>query len=64
MMSVAPQLHFVHHSAVCTIYLEAIMTMTIVSFYIDFSKMFKEWFANIDVYRGLSHEEKQDLMNW
>lgn len=40
------------------------MTMTIVSFYIDFTKTFKEWFANIDVYHGLSQEDKQDLMNW
>ncbi len=40
------------------------MTMIIVSCYVDFSKMFKEWFANLDVYHGLNQEEKQDLMNW
>jgi hypothetical protein len=40
------------------------MTMTIVSFYVDFSKMFKEWFAKMDVYHGLSQDDKQDLMNW
>ncbi len=40
------------------------MTMTIVSFYIDFITMFKEWFANVDVYHGLSQADKQDLMNW
>lgn len=40
------------------------MTMTIISFYTDFSKTFKEWFANVDIYNGLSQEDKQDLMNW
>lgn len=40
------------------------MTMTIVSFYIDFRKMFKEWLANVDICNGLSQEDKQDLMNW
>lgn len=40
------------------------MTMTIISFYIDFSKMFKEWLAKVDVCNGLSREDKQDLMNW
>ncbi|HWU97278.1 MAG TPA: hypothetical protein VN114_02110 [Oxalicibacterium sp.] len=40
------------------------MTMTIVSFYIDFSKMFKEWIGKVDIYNGLSHEAREDLINW
>lgn len=40
------------------------MTMTIISFYIDFSKMFKEWIASVDIYCGLSQQDKQDLINW
>ncbi len=40
------------------------MTMTIVSFYLDFNAAFKEWIANFDLYRGLSRQDKQDLINW
>lgn len=40
------------------------MTMTIVSFYIDFSKMFKDWIGSLDVYRGLSKQDREDLINW
>lgn len=40
------------------------MTMTIVSFYIDFTKIFKEWIGNLDIYNGLSHEDRKDLINW
>lgn len=40
------------------------MTMTIISFYIDFSKMFKEWINNVDLYHGLSKQDREDLITW
>lgn len=40
------------------------MTTTIVTFYLDINKAFKDWIANVDLFRGLSQEDRQDLINW
>lgn len=39
------------------------MTMTIVAFYLDFSKNFKSLFAGLHA-STLTREERQELINW
>lgn len=40
------------------------MTMTIVAFYIDFSKTIKSLFAGLHLSATLTQQERQDLINW
>ncbi|HEY6773093.1 MAG TPA: hypothetical protein VI140_03900 [Oxalicibacterium sp.] len=40
------------------------MTMTIVAFYLDFSKNFKSLFAELLASTPLTQEERRELINW
>lgn len=40
------------------------MTMTIVAFYLDFSKNCKSWFSGLLASTPLTQEERRELINW